>query len=151
MSDTSWVRTHNGVGIYTSGQIYSSSSIKMGNILLEHTDEINNSTNGGLHLNYRNPGYVSLCQGGGNVGIGISYPSHKLYVMGDTFTKGFGITPYYLSDSGVLPIISHGDGYTYKCLEIGKSSVISCIIADKVSLSGSIRGVLLYFKEGYDG
>ena len=34
MSDTSWVRTHNGVGIYTSGQIYSPSSIRMGNIYL---------------------------------------------------------------------------------------------------------------------
>ena len=43
MSDTSWIRAHNGVGIYTSGQIYSSSSIRMGNILLEHTNEINNS------------------------------------------------------------------------------------------------------------
>ena len=34
MSDTSWIRAHNGVGIYTSGQIYSSSSIRMGNIYL---------------------------------------------------------------------------------------------------------------------
>ena len=60
MSDTSWIRAHNGVGIYTSGQIYSSSSIRMSNILLEHTDEINNSANGGIHLNYRNSGNVSL-------------------------------------------------------------------------------------------
>ena len=75
MSDTSWVRTHNGVGIYTSGQICSPSSIRMGNILLEHTDEINNSANGDINLNYRNSGNVSLCVGGGNVGIGTTSPT----------------------------------------------------------------------------
>ena len=59
MSDTYWIRAHNGVGIYTSGQIYSPSSIRMGNILLEHTDEINSAS--GLYLNYRSSGNVSLC------------------------------------------------------------------------------------------
>ena len=82
MSDTSWIRAHNGVGIYTSGQIYSSSSIRMSNILLEHTDEINNGANGDIHLNYRNSGNVSLCYGGGNVGIGTPIPSYKLDVIG---------------------------------------------------------------------
>ncbi len=86
MSDTSWIRAHNNVGIYTSGQIYSPSSIRMGNILLEHTDEINNSTNGNLYLNYRNSGNVSLCQGGGSVGIGTTSPSYKLHVAGDIYT-----------------------------------------------------------------
>jgi hypothetical protein len=59
MSDTSWIRAHNGVGIYTSGQIYSSSSIRMGNILLDHGNEINST--GGLFLNYRNSSNISLC------------------------------------------------------------------------------------------
>lgn len=89
MSDTSWIRAHNGVGIYTSGQIYSSSSIGMSNILLEHTDEINNSANGGIHLNYRNSGNVSLCYGGGNVGIGTTTPSYKLDVNGQMRASGF--------------------------------------------------------------
>lgn len=89
MSDTSWIRAHNGVGIYTSGQIYSSSSIRMSNILLEHTDEINNSANGGIHLNYRNSGNVSLCCGGGNVGIGTTTPSYKLDVNGQMRASGF--------------------------------------------------------------
>lgn len=105
----------------------------------------------GVYLNSGNLGNVYLCQGGGRVGIGTSSPLHKLHVMGDTFTKGFGITPYYLSDSNLLPTISPGDGYVYRCLEIGKSTKISCIIADRVSLSGSIRGVLLNFNEGFDG
>ena len=69
MSDTSWIRAHNGVGIYTSGQIYSSSSIRMSNISLENTDEINNITNGGIHLNYQSSGDVSLCYGGGDVSL----------------------------------------------------------------------------------
>ena len=150
MSDTSWIRAHNGVGIYTSGQIYSSSSIRMSNILLEHTDEINNSANGGIHLNRRNSGNVSLCVGGGKVGIGTMYPSQELYVLGYTHTKGFGIGIQYLSESGLLPTISPGDGYTYRCLEIGRPTKVSCIIADKVPLSG-VRGILLKFMQGFDG
>lgn len=54
----------------------------MGNILLEHTDEINNSANGNLYLNYQSSGNVSLCQGGGNVGVGTTDPAYKLDVNG---------------------------------------------------------------------
>lgn len=126
------------------------SSIRAGNISLEHTDEINNITNGGIYLNYRNSGNVSLCQGGGKVGISTATPSHELDVMGNTFTTGFGIRPYYLSNSGLLPTISPGDGYTYRCLEIGRSAVVSCIIADRVALSNK-RGVLIKFNTGFDG
>lgn len=150
MSDTSWIRAYNGVGIYTSGQIYSPSSIRMGNILLDHTDQINNSANGWLHLNYRNSGNISLCVGGGTVSIGTMDASYKLNVMGNTCTKGFVIRPYYLSNSVLLPIISLDDGYTYRSLEIGTSAEISCIIADRVALSNE-RGILLKFNIGYDG
>lgn len=147
MSDTSWIRAHNGVGIYTGGQIYSDSSIRMGSIRLERTNEINSSDN--LLINYGSSTNVSLCQGGGNVGIGTLIPTQKLDVRGNIITKGFGIQPYYLSKS-VLPTISPGDGYTYKCLEIDGTTEISCIIADRAGLVNE-RGILIKFNKGYDG
>lgn len=125
-------------------------SIRMGNILLEHTNEINNSANDSIHLNLRNSGNVSLCVGGGKVGIGTMYPSQELYVLGYTHTKGFGIGIQYLSESEWLPTIVPGDGYAYRCLEIGRLTKVSCIIADKVPLSG-VRGILLRFMQGFDG
>lgn len=147
MSDTSWIRAHNGVGIYTGGQIYSDSSIRMGSIRLERTNEINSSDN--LLINYGSSTNVSLCQGGGNVGIGTLIPTQKLDVRGNIITKGFGIQPYYLSKS-VLPTIRPGDGYTYKCLEIDGTTEISCIIADRAGLVNE-RGILIKFNKGYDG
>lgn len=134
-------------------------SIRMGNILLENTNEINNSANGSINLNYSNSGDVSLCAGGGKVGIGTISPSQELYVWGYTHTQGFGIGIQYLSDLGLLSSISPGvgytyspgDGYTYRCLEIGKPTKVSCIIADKVILSEGVRGILLKFMQGFDG
>lgn len=147
MSDTSWIRAHNGVGIYTSGQIYSTSSIRAGGIRLERTNEINSSYT--LFINYGSSTNVILCQGGGNVGIGNQIPTQKLDVRGNIITRGFGIKPYYLSKS-VLLTISPGDGYTYQCLEIDETTEISCIIADRAG-SMNERGILIKFNKGYDG
>lgn len=147
MSDTSWIRTHHNVGIY-AGQIYADSSIRMSSIRLERTNEINSSDD--LFINYGSSTNVSLCNGGGNVGIGTISPTQKLDVNGNIITKGFGIQPYYLSKSVLLPTISPGDGYEYKCLEIGRTTEISCIIADKASLMNE-RGILIKFNKGYDG
>ena len=148
MSDTSWIKAHNGVGIYTGGQIYAGSSIQMGSIRLERTNEINSSDN--LLINYRSSTNVSLCNGGGNVGIGTISPTQKLDVNGNITTKGFGIQPCYLSRFLSLPTISPGDGYKYKCLEIGRTTDISCIIADRADVM-SERGILIKFNKGYDG
>lgn len=147
MSDTSWIRTHNSVGIYTS-KIYADSSIRMSSIRLEKTNEINSSDN--LLINYGSSTNVSLCNGGGNVGIGTTSPTQRLGVNGNIITKGFGIQPCYLSELNLLPTISPGDGYKYKCLEIGRTTEISCIIADKAGLMDE-RGILIKFNKGYDG
>lgn len=147
MSDTSWIRTHNSVGIYTS-KIYADSSIRMSSIRLEKTNEINSSDN--LLINYGSSTNVSLCNGGGNVGIGTMSPTQRLDVNGNIITKGFGIQPCYLSELNLLPTISPGDGYKYKCLEIGRTTEISCIIADKAGLMDE-RGILIKFNKGYDG
>lgn len=149
MLDTSWIRAFNGVGIYTSGQIYSSSSIRMGSICLERTSEINSSDN--LLINYRSSADVDLCRGGGNVCIGDTLPTQKLDVRGNIITKGLGIQPYCLSRiSELLPIIRLNDGFTYKCLELGATTEISCLIADKANPM-SERGFLIKFNRGYDG
>lgn len=91
MSDTTWIRTYGNKSFYCDRQIYSSSSIRMSDILLERTNEINNITNGPLHLNYRNTGNVTLCNGGGAVTIGTTSTDiggNKLFVNGSEFIDG---------------------------------------------------------------
>ena len=91
MVDTSWIRTYNGKGFYCDNQIYSSDSIRMNSIYLHHYNEINNVDNGKLHLNYRNTGNVTICNGGGAVTIGSTTDDiggNKLYVNGSEFIDG---------------------------------------------------------------
>lgn len=91
MSDTTWIRTYGNKSFYCNRQIYSSNSIRMSDILLERANEINNITNGPLHLNYRNTGNVTLCNGGGAVTIGTAYTDiggNKLFVNGSEFIDG---------------------------------------------------------------
>ena len=124
----------------------------MGNIRLERFDQINSSDT--LLINHVSSTNVSLCNGGGQVGIGTSYPKQKLDVNGNTITKGFGIQPCYLSELSLSSsLVGTGDGYIYKCLEVGKTTDISCIIADKVALinESNVRGFLIKFNKGYDG
>ena len=132
----------------TVSNLTATNSIRLGDIHLEHTNEINSY--GGLFINYRSSADVDLCQGGGNVCIGASLPTQKLDVRGNIITKGLGIQPYYLSKSVLLPTIRLDDGYTYKYLEISATTEISCIIADRAGLM-SERGILINFNKGYDG
>ena len=63
----------------------------MSNICLQNSNEINNDANGGLHLNYRNTGTITLCNGGGAVTIGTAstdISNNKLYVNGSEFING---------------------------------------------------------------
>lgn len=64
----------------TVSNLTATSSVKAGDILLGHGNEINSDT--GLYLNYRSSNNVGLCQGGGSVGIGTTSPSYKLDVNG---------------------------------------------------------------------
>lgn len=91
----------------TVSNLTATSSIRMSNISLEHTDEINNITNGGIYLNYRNSGNVSLCYGGGNVGIGTTTPSYKLDVNGQMRASGF----HHASVNSDNYILLAGGGY----------------------------------------
>lgn len=91
----------------TVSNLTATNSIRMSNISLEHTDEINNSANGGIHLNYRNSGKISLCQGGGNVGIGTTTPSYKLDVNGQMRASGF----HHSSVNSDNYILLAGGGY----------------------------------------
>ena len=124
MKDSSWIRTYGGKSFYCDNQIYSSNSIRMSNILLEYTDEINNSANGGIHLNYRNSGNVSLCYGGGNVGIGTTTPSYKLDVNGQIRAGGFhhashNDDSYVLLAGGGTSHIKHGSTYWSTAIQFG--------------------------------
>ena len=97
MVDSTWIRTYGGKSFYCGNQIYSSNSIRMGNIYLQNSDEINNGANGELHLNYRNTGNVTMCVGGGKVGIGTATPSYKLQVAGSIYSTGQVIAKSYPS------------------------------------------------------
>lgn len=92
----------------TVSNLTATSSIKMGNIYLQNTDEINNGANGNIYLNYRNSGNVSLCQGGGSVGIGTTTPSYKLDVNGQMRASGF----HHSSMNSDNYILLAGGGYS---------------------------------------
>lgn len=108
MSDTSWIRAHNDVGIYTGGQIYSSNSIRMGDIYLQSWNEINSSTSD-LHLNYSSTYNVKICNGGGSVGIGKTTDSkYRLDVDGNVRAAQFHYKGHDSDDAVLLA----GGGYS---------------------------------------
>lgn len=85
MQDTSWIRAWNDKGVYTTGQIYSGSSLRGGNTYIGASNEI--WCDYDLHIQHNGRGNhnVLMCCGGatGKVGIGTSIPNYKLDVSGD--------------------------------------------------------------------
>ena len=108
----------------TVSNLTATSSIRMGNIYLQNTNEINSTS--GIHLNYQNSGNISLCVGGGNVGIGAISPAYKLNVNGDIHSSGT-INCNALNVGSTLSI---------------KDSVISCSASD-ISIESKESGSLL--------
>ena len=118
----------------TVSNLTATSSIKMGNIYLQNTNEINSAS--GIHLNYQNSGNISLCVGGGNVGIGAISPSYKLNVNGNIHSSGT-INCNALNVSTI----------NCNALNVGstlsiKDSVISCS-ASNISIESKESGSLL--------
>ena len=60
-----------------------------GGVLIGHKgntiDGYANGTLTDLHLNYKSSGNLTMCNGGGNVGIGTNSPSYKLHIVGTAY------------------------------------------------------------------
>lgn len=93
----------------TVSALVATNSIKVGNIYLQNSDEINTTTNN-LHINYRSTYNVNICHGGGSVIIGSNVNdvnNNILYVNGTALLNGLvtnigGILPasYDVNNSG---------------------------------------------------
>ena len=93
----------------TVSNLTATNSIRMGDIYLQNTNEIN-GTNGGLALNQRSSGNITLCYGGGNVGIGTA-PLYKLDVAGEMRSRGFH---HQLVDRDDYMLLAGGGYMNYK-------------------------------------
>ena len=115
---------------YFNGSIQSSGSLQAESVKIEQTNEIN-SYSGMLHLNYRVNTGMSLCNGGGSVGIGTSNPSYKLHVDGVIYsTTGVYSAGYVtaLSDEREKNII---EDFEIPLDFIAKAPIVSYLWKDK--------------------
>lgn len=92
-----------------SAKSYSGNGIRIecdnnGNNSESRVNEINSYT-GGINIQYDTSGNVSLCVGGGNVGVGEERPSAKLHVSGNILAEGGGT--FYGSDIRYKTIVQH--------------------------------------------
>lgn len=109
-SDYYWanIKISNSSSIDTSptvSNLTAKVSIKVGYI-----DLISNDINSkyGICINRSTSGNISLCEGGGNVSIGGSYPLYKLHVDGQTYASGFRHSSHNSDDAVLLA----GGGYS---------------------------------------
>ena len=84
----------------TVSALVATNSIKVGNIYLQNSDEINTTTSN-LHINYRSTYNVNICHGGGSVIIGSNVNdvnNNILYVNGTALLNGL-----VTNRGGILP------------------------------------------------
>lgn len=79
----------------TVNNLTASTSIRVGDIYLQNSDEINCDSD--LHINYRTSSDINLCHGGGNVNV-----------YGQTYSKGFRHSSHNSDDAVLLA----GGGYS---------------------------------------
>ena len=115
----------------TVSNLTATSSIRMGNILLQNTNEINNSANGSISLNYRYTGNVNLCQGGGRVGIRTSSPLTALDVRSNE------IAP--LSVTGTIRLVTNPyNEYYYQPICVAVGEIVGAENEYKVSCNTTV-------------
>lgn len=128
MSDTTWIRTFGDKPFYCNKQIYSSDSIRMGDIYLQNKNEINNGANGILYLNSKNAGNISLGNGGGCTIVGPyktgDTGNNKLFVNGSEFIDGASNVRQHVFANGFRhrshnsndAVLLAGGGYSVGCI-----------------------------------
>lgn len=128
MSDTTWIRTFGDKPFYCNKQIYSSDSIRMGDIYLQNKNEINNGANGILYLNFKNAGNISLGNGGGCTIVGPyttgDTGNNKLFVNGSEFIDGASNVRQHVFANGFRhrshnsndSVLLAGGGYSVGCI-----------------------------------
>lgn len=108
-SRTIWGQSFDGTAD-VDGKINAVNGIECNGILISLTQDkgvtsytVDSDHHNTLYLNYFSKGNIELCYGGGNVGIGTTYPKYKLHVVGDIYSSGNilsagGVTAYQSSD-----------------------------------------------------
>lgn len=138
------------VGIGTSSPSYRlhvvgsilSDSGNNGGVLIGHKgntiDGYANGTLTDLHLNYTSSGNLTMCKGGGSVGIGTTSPSYKLDVNGETHT--LGLRTNCVEMSGSTPFID----FHYNNSTADFTSRIIEGLSGQLTITGKLRVGLSY-------